>query len=526
MTKLEGAIKEVQELQKNKLSYSTYEAQKCYFQQLLKTASMMCIEEPCQELYDTFAADDYGSKERRFHLNHCIKLVDKYTNTHAQRKDGTLYNEPTLPTIEETSVKLKNTSYPIESIDISFLIVKSELEMEYLCLKASTTGQYKHAWKDIYRYFFLHASTIYSESNILMYLDEITSSRNLGLMKEWKWKISRKAACVLIEVADTGHFQWSPIHRNFCYSDAELDDLHIQYLTSLKERNLSRSTISLYDYVFRNAFMISRINCLEKLKNLSIDKVQFIIKGFSSICNQRSLATILPILRGILEFFFEHGFTENPLSGVVMGAFVQKGNVAAYICQSDLEKLLKQLDQESRRTKAIVLLALRLGLRDCDICGLTFQDIDWKVDKICLFQKKTGEPLVLPLLFDVGNALMDYIINERPLRQDNYPYIFLRIQAPHNKLSTVYESCAKLIKASGVHPVNGTAIGVHLYRYSLVHRLLNAKVPHQVITDTLGHTSKESDKPYLSMEESMLRMCALDLSVIGKISWKEGVLND
>jgi hypothetical protein len=77
----------------------------------------------------------------------------------------------------------------------------------------------------------------------------------------------------------------------------------------------------------------------------------------------------------------------------------------------------------------------------------------------------------------------------------------------------------------GIKPVNGNATGVHLFRYSLVHRLLTAKVPHQVITDTLGHTSKESDKPYLSMEESMLRMCALDLSVIGGLTWKGDGIN-
>ena len=72
-----------------------------------------------------------------------------------------------------------------------------------------------------------------------------------------------------------------------------------------------------------------------------------------------------------------------------------------------------------------------------------------------------------------------------------------------------------------IQPVNGKTKGLHLFRYTLTHRLLSAKVPHQVVTDILGHTSKESDKPYISLEESMLRMCALDLSEIGKIHWGE-----
>ena len=112
------------------------------------------------------------------------------------------------------------------------------------------------------------------------------------------------------------------------------------------------------------------------------------------------------------------------------------------------------------------------------------------------------------MLPDVGNALMDYILYERPKRNDYYPYMFLRKQASYNRLTSVYSICSRFLNRMGIKPINGNATGVHLFRYSLVHNLLTAKVPHQVITDTLGHTSKESDKPYLPMDESMLRMCA------------------
>ena len=227
----------------------------------------------------------------------------------------------------------------------------------------------------------------------------------------------------------------------------------------------------------------------------------------------------------MLKSLHTYRLIKRELSGMVMGGFVQRGSVASYIAEKNQAELITGLDKESKRTKAVIFIALRLGLRDCDICNLTFHEIDWQHDKIRLIQKKTGEPLVLPLLPDVGNALMDYILNERPKRNDHYPYIFLRKQAPYNKLASVYSTYSRLLNRMGIKPVNGNASGVHLFRYSLVHMLLAAKVPHQVIKDTLGHTSKESDKPYLSMEESMLRMCALDLSVIGRISWKGDSIN-
>jgi len=234
------------------------------------------------------------------------------------------------------------------------------------------------------------------------------------------------------------------------------------------------------------------------------------------------MATILPVLRSQLGYFYDNGLIPKDLSGIVMSAFVQRGSVAAYISASDQEMLIMQLDKEVKRNKAIILLAMKLGLRDSDICNLTFNDIDWRKDKLKLNQEKTGECLVLPLLPDVGNALTDYILNERPERGDRYPFVFLRRQAPYNKLASIYPICSKFLDRHGITPVNGNAKGAHVFRYSLVHRLLSAKVSHQVITDMLGHTSKESDKPYISMEGSMLSMCALDLSVIGRVSWNGG----
>jgi hypothetical protein len=154
-------------------------------------------------------------------------------------------------------------------------------------------GQYRHAWKDIYRYFFLHGTTAYNKTGIQKYIDEVTSQRENGQIKEWKWKINRKAAYVLMEVADSGHFQWGQIPRKPHCNEADLEAIRNQYLSSLAARNLQKSTISLHDYVFRNALVISGIASAERLKTCSPENVQKIIKGFSSICNQSSLSTML-----------------------------------------------------------------------------------------------------------------------------------------------------------------------------------------------------------------------------------------
>lgn len=523
MTKLEVAVSCALQQLKPNLAGGTWVSRRRYFNQMLKLAKSLNITEPCQELYDAFIGDDNGFKGRRLMHIWCVRLIDALAGTRATDDKGILFNEQPLPTEAEVQEFSLGMSFPIATgVRIDYLIVKAGIEMGHLSLTDSTIGQYRHSWRDIQRYFYTVGAHEYNEALMQDFIREINSRRKDGSMKEWKWKINRKAAYVLMEVANTGCFRWGAIRRSINCKSPEIGSIRFKYIDSLKQRNLSKSTINLHDYVFRKTMDFAGITTAKDLELLSPDNVQLIIVEFSDISSRRSMATILPILRSIFNTLHTEGFIKRDLSGIVMPGFVQKGSIAAYIPKKDQVYLIEKLDEESKRTKAIILLALRLGLRDCDISNLTFSEIDWQRDKIRLIQQKTGEPLVLPLLPDVGNALMDYILNERPERNDHYPYVFLRKQAPYNKLTTVYPTCSKFLDRLGITPVNGMAKGVRLFRYSMVHNLLTARVPHQIITNTLGHVSKESDKPYLSMEESMLRMCALDLSVIGRISWVGG----
>jgi integrase len=526
MTKLENVINTILHQLKSELANETWESRRRYFNQMLKCAKLLGITEPCAKLYDAFITDDNGSSKRHALHVRCVRLVDALALTQARDEYGIPFNEPPMPDDAEVHEFFQGREFPIAAVHIDYLIVKAEIEMRYLNLTDSTIGQYKHSWMDIRRYFYDAGVSGYDETLMKYFIQEINKLRNKGSMKEWKWKINRKAAHVLMEVANTGRFLWGMINRDAGCNRLAAESIRSQYLKSLKQRNLSNSTIDLHDYVFRKTVEFTGIETPKDLLSLSPQKIHLVITKFAGICNRRSMATILPILRSLLAFFHTAGLIGKDLSGIVMGGFVQRGSVAAYISEKDQSKLVAQLAKESKRTKAVIHLAMHLGLRDCDICNLTLQAIDWRNDKIRLIQKKTGEPLVLPLLSDVGNALMDYILNERPKRADHYPYIFLRKHAPYNKLTSVYSTCSRLLDCLGIKPVNGTATGVHLFRYSMVHRLLAAKVPHQIITDALGHTSKESDKPYLSMEESMLRMCALNLSVIGWVSWRGGASDD
>lgn len=87
----------------------------------------------------------------------------------------------------------------------------------------------------------------------------------------------------------------------------------------------------------------------------------------------------------------------------------------------------------SQRDRAIVALMLHTGMRACDVAALAMGSIDWERDTIEIVQQKTGAPLELPLLPQVGNAIYDYVTGERGMSRD--PHVFLSVRWPYGRLS-------------------------------------------------------------------------------------------
>lgn len=524
VNKLQSVVNSVLEKQKQLLAPSTFDARRGYLEHMVSHAEETGVIEPCQMLYDSYVARA-TTPDLRFQLFHAVRLVDKEAGTKAFTPEGNLYNEPVLPSSDEMRKEFQNKSFPIVdgSIDTGYLIRRAESEMEYLRLTASTRGQYMKAWRELYISFYLWDDTTFTRIKCKAFSEDAARKYKDGTLQNWKYKIRRRAVDVLLEVADTGSFKWKLfLTRKVCCLEDTLEELRQQYIAFLRTQNFENSTIYLYDYAFRCMIEGLKAENISDLAELRPEQIQSMIVFLSGKLCLNSRGTIFPIIRQILSYLYSAGFTPADFSGMILTPVYQKMHLRPYITAEDEEKLYQVMAKASLRNKAMMRLALRLGLRDVDICNLRFSQIDWKNDQIILEQEKTGKSLCLPLLEDVGNSLMEYILNERPEAARGYPFVFVRHQAPYIKVESMYTFCSRLFTQANIKTVNRESRGTHVCRYTLTHKLLLKKVPHQVITDTLGHVSKESDKPYLSMEEQMLRECPLDLSLIGQKYWEEG----
>ena len=102
--------------------------------------------------------------------------------------------------------------------------------------------------------------------------------------------------------------------------------------------------------------------------------------------------------------------------------------------KADVLKLLKAVDRgnpSGKRDYAILLLVVRLGLRSSDIRNLMLSSLDWNRKKITIIQTKTKQTLELPILDDIGWALIDYLKNGRP--RTKAATVFVNHKAPYGR---------------------------------------------------------------------------------------------
>jgi integrase len=182
--------------------------------------------------------------------------------------------------------------------------------------------------------------------------------------------------------------------------------------------------------------------------------------------------------------------------------------------QDNVAKLLDAIDRGNpagKRDYAIILLVTRLGLRTIDVKHLRLSDLKWRDKRIELTQSKTAAALNLPLLPDVGWAIIDYLKNGRPKVES--PFVFLRHLAPLAPFSDedrLHQIVVKYMRLAKIPISPHKKKGMHSLRHTLASRLLAENTPLPVISDILGHISSDSTAVYLKVDVTRLRECALN----------------
>jgi len=254
---------------------------------------------------------------------------------------------------------------------------------------------------------------------------------------------------------------------------------------------------------------------LETLAQLTAGQVI----GFANTLAGTSTATAhctLGSLRVLLRYLYDEQLVDKDLSVIVPHVKLDKtSRIPSAYKKEEVQRLLDSIDRgnpKGKRDYAMLLLASRLGMRAGDICSLSFSHLQWAQNTIALRQGKTQEPLVLPLLPDVGSAIIDYVKYGRPTTDSTT--VFVRHTCPITPLTppTLHSIVWHYLQRAGIQVPDGKKHGPHALRHSLASALLEHNVPLPVISEVLGHTSAQTTTLYLKIDLPHLRQCALDVS--------------
>jgi integrase len=180
----------------------------------------------------------------------------------------------------------------------------------------------------------------------------------------------------------------------------------------------------------------------------------------------------------------------------------------------EVARIVDAIDRDNpcgKRDYAIILLITRLGLRGVDVRRLEFADFDWPGNRLFVTQAKTGYRVQLPLLKEVGWAVIDYIRHGRPAC--DCPQVFVRHLAPVGPFSDqdhLHQILVKHARVAHVPVSEKRRHGMHSLRHSLATRLMEGGTPVEQIADILGHQSVQSTGVYLKSSLGLLERCALD----------------
>lgn len=290
-------------------------------------------------------------------------------------------------------------------------------------------------------------------------------------------------------------------------------DLFEGFLNHLRRNQVAETSIRIWrSRLFRFEYFLLQSG-IEHFNQLELHHVNTYIESLAGYSPGVVGATV-----GTLKRLFDYALAEGYHYISYANAMpcirrTKKYRLPTVFSPDDVERILKQVDRSNplgKRDYAILLLVTKLGLRISDARQLQFENIDWKDKRISILQQKTGQPLELPLLEDVGWAIIDYLQHGRP--ETDCPCIFVRHKAPFTAMGgSMQRLVSHLVVQAGIHVSADKPIGMHSFRHSIATSMLKNGAELTDIAQTLGHTTPESTQVYVSLDTEMLRKCALEV---------------
>jgi len=303
------------------------------------------------------------------------------------------------------------------------------------------------------------------------------------------------------------------VHRVNHELPGEIGDAAKAFIVSQAE--LRRSVLTLSEHQRILSYFVQHL-LLKSVHHVSEIDEEHVLAFLAS--SQNCKDKFLNTMRLFCRYLYAYKLVDRNIEYVIGSGNLSKREKLPSVYDPDEVKQIESVaDQSSpigKRDYAMLLLATRLGFRSSDIAGLQFANLDWDNNLIRLVQYKTKREVELPLLADIGNAIINYLQHARPVSHS--PNVFLSACAPYRPINRliINGAISRIIKASKVD-IGNRKFGPHAMRHTLASQLLSNGTPLPVISETLGHTNTQTTMKYIRIDINNLQRCALEVPLVG-----------
>lgn len=305
-----------------------------------------------------------------------------------------------------------------------------------------------------------------------------------------------------------------PLPESPSLSEIRIND----YLNYLAYRRYSQVYIKSRRNILTNFYKIIAKEDLSA--PLILEDIDKYIEHYTVNKIQRNtLKEYLCCIRVYLRYAAEKGWCITDLhKALITPKVYSEENLPYFLPWDKVQKLLQtvkeQTGKSALRDYAVFMLLAMYGLRCSEVANLRVCDIDWRKEQIYIKRAKNCRPQVLPLLHNVGEAIIAYLKQGRPNDVES-DRLFFCTPAPIrpiscNAIASVVYRYLKSIQIDIKHK------GPHCLRHSHATFLINEGQTLKDVGDLLGHKSMEATRVYAKVDLNSLR----DVS---NINW-EGLL--
>jgi site-specific recombinase XerD len=406
---------------------------------------------------------------------------------------------------------------------LSALVSSLDAELRRLGYKDSTMVWYRGCWRRMQKYFAACGVEEFSLDVAMAWVDEACSffgKEQAGTLK--------RTDVYLFRVAQTleDYAVHGAVLRRYSRSVSKLSgagaEVVARFQAHLRSAGRSASTVRTYGTLAGEfvAFTGTR-GGLARCDAATIEAFVATLTGYQAKTVEQKLCAV----RSFLRFASADGLVDGGcLVAVPAARSSRQARIPSVWDPGEVARIVEAIDRDNpcgKRDYAIILLITRLGLRGVDVRRLEFADFDWPGNRLLVTQAKTGHRMQLPLLKEVGWAVIDYIRHGRPAC--DCPQVFVRHLAPIEPFSDqdhLHQILVKHARVAHVPVSEKRRHGMHSLRHSLATRLMEGGTPVEQIADILGHQSVQSTGVYLKSSLGLLERCALDPDAPApEVSW-------